>query len=61
MKIELSGIVTIIFFIGALFWFLAFAADYTYNKDFTTWMCLLGSVTWWTCGLLNFIKNNKHK
>lgn len=46
---------TIILFSGALIWFVIFAADYTYDKDFMTWMHLLGSIIWWTCGMIDFI------
>lgn len=52
-----NNIVTTIFFIGALIWFIIFALDYTYHKDFMTLMHLLSSVTWWTCGIVNLIIN----
>jgi len=47
--------ITRLLFCGSLIWFLIFAADYTYDKDFMTWMHLLASITWWTCGMINFI------
>ncbi len=47
---------TIVFFLCAVVWFLIFAFDYTYDKDFYTWTYLLASGTWWTCGIINFIK-----
>ena len=50
-----NNLTTIILFLGALIWFVIFAADYTYHKDFMTWMHLLTSITWWTCGMINFI------
>jgi len=50
-----NNLTTIIIFLGALIWFIIFAADYTYHKDFMTWMHLLASITWWTCGMINFI------
>ena len=50
-----NNITTIILFLGALIWFVIFAADYTHDKDFMTWMHLLASITWWTCGMINFI------
>lgn len=48
-----------VFFLGALIWFVIFAADYTYHKDFMTWMHLLASITWWTCGLLTHQRDIK--
>lgn len=50
-----NNVTTIILFLGALFWFVLFAVDYTYDKDFMTWINLLAFITWWTCGMLNFI------
>jgi hypothetical protein len=50
-----DNLTTIFLFLGALIWFVIFASDYTYHKDFMTWMHLLSAVTWWTCGMINFI------
>lgn len=50
-----NNLTTIILFLGALIWFIIFAVDYTYDKDFMTFMHLLASITWWTCGMINFI------
>lgn len=50
-----NNLTTIMLFLGALIWFVIFAADYTYHKDFMTWIHLLASITWWTCGMINFI------
>jgi prolipoprotein diacylglyceryltransferase len=56
-----NNITTIILFLGALIWFVIFAADYTYHKDFMTWMHLLASITCWTGGMRNcIIKSTKH-
>jgi hypothetical protein len=41
-----NNVTTIILFLGALIWFVIFALDYTYHKDFMTWMHLLASITW---------------
>lgn len=54
---------TTILFLGALFWFVLFALDCNFHKDFKTLMYLLSSIIWWTCGMINFIisctsKNN---
>jgi hypothetical protein len=55
VNLHKNNITTIILFLGAFIWFVIFAADYTYHKDFMTWMHLLASITWWTCGMINFI------
>ena len=47
--------ITRLIFCGSLIWFLIFAVDYTYDKDFMTWMQLLVSIIWWTCGMIHFI------
>lgn len=43
-------------FIGALIWFIIFAADYAYDKDLATWVYLLVSIAWWTSGIRSVIK-----
>lgn len=50
-----NNLVSIILFLGALIWFLVFAYDFTYDRDFMTMMHLLASICWWTCGMINVL------